>query len=469
MAISHGAGTSASATQSAGAVYIENLGCAKNQVDAEVMGNRLEEAGWRWVDAPDSADLIIVNTCGFIESAQQESIDVTLHLAERFPDTSVALAGCLAQRYADDIKRDMAELAGIFGNRDPQRVTEFVRLLANAPIPHAEPGPAVWLPSGEKTLRGDVRRRRLSHARSTYLKVAEGCDHGCSFCAIPAIRGALRLRERADIVQEFRSLRRDDVFEFNLVAQDLAAWRDVERSGEGIVALLDTMLAEPGQFWIRLLYLYPDTFPDELLQRMASDSRLAPYLDLSFQHASRSILRRMGRPGTAETYLSLIERVRSAVPDVALRSSFIVGFPGETEAEFEELLAFIRAARLEWIGAFTFSPQEATPAASMNGPAVSAEASELRRERLMGEQESIMVERLRRFVGRTLPVLIEEPVRNGGVALARAPQQAPEVDGLVVVRGGGDLKPGDVVAATITGVSGADLQGRVTRLRGRGT
>ncbi len=463
MTISHGADTVESATPSAGTVYIENLGCAKNQVDAEIMGNRLEEAGWRWIDNPESADLIIVNTCGFIESAQQESIDVTLDLAARFPDTSIALAGCLAQRYADDIRSGMRELAGVFGNRDPQRITEFVDLLAKAPASKENAEPVVWLPPGEETLRGDMRRRRLSHPRSTYLKVAEGCDHGCSFCAIPTIRGALRLRERADIMREFRSLRRDNVFEFNLVAQDLAAWRDAERTGEGITALLDAMLAEPGQFWIRLLYLYPDTFPEELLQHVASDSRLVPYFDLSFQHAASSILRRMGRPGTAEAYLSLIERIRIAVPDVALRSSFIVGFPGETEAEFEELLAFIRAARLEWVGVFTFSPQEDTRAATMSVPFVPAEEGELRRERLMAEQESIMTERLERFVGRTLPVLVEEPIPNGGVALARSPQQAPEVDGLVVVRGGGDLEPGDVAEVTITGVSGADLLGRVAR------
>src|SRR6056297_2242440 len=199
-------------------VYIENLGCAKNQVDAEVMGARLEEAGWTWTADADQADLIVINTCGFIEPAQQESIDTTLSFLSAYPDTPVTLAGCMAQRYAEDLAEGLPEVSGIFGNREPHRIEEFVRRLEEHP---SDTGPLVWIPDGEVTLTAPRRNRLLSHPGSAFIKIAEGCNHSCSFCAIPSIRGRLRLRPTGDILREFRELRAAGVYEFNLIAQDL--------------------------------------------------------------------------------------------------------------------------------------------------------------------------------------------------------------------------------------------------------
>jgi ribosomal protein S12 methylthiotransferase len=479
-------------------VYIENLGCAKNQVDAETMGNRLIAAGWRWVDNSDDADLILVNSCGFIEPAQQETIDVTLDLTDRYPRTPVVMTGCLAQRYATEIADEMPELAGVFGNRAPERITELVaRLFPDAAMPVSEGGgsspaagttgtagttgaavsdapgqvgdraappdsaPLVWTPDGDGPLSGSGRVRRLSRPGSAFMKVAEGCNHTCSFCAIPSIRGLLRSRPSRDIVAEFRELRGMGVAEFNLVAQDLAAWR--EPASRGIVALLEELLAEEGDFWIRLLYLYPDTFPEALLALAERDRRLLRYFDLSFQHASSRILTAMGRPGDAGRYLDLIAGIRDRLPDVALRSSFIVGFPGETEDDLRELEAFLAAARLEWVGVFAFSPQDGTPAAALTDELLPEAELEARRSRIMELQAPIATERLARFVGQTLPVIVEEPFASGDLAFGRSPLQAPDVDGLVVIHGAGSfgsapLEAGQMVTVEVTGVTGFDMQ-----------
>ncbi|MFW5795927.1 MAG: 30S ribosomal protein S12 methylthiotransferase RimO [Alkalispirochaeta sp.] len=474
-------------------VYIENLGCAKNQVDAEIIGARMEEAGWTWTDEADRADLIIVNTCGFIEPAQQESIDTTLALLADHPGVPVALAGCMAQRYAGELADGMPELAGVFGNREPHRIIEFLDRLNDG---DPSRGPVVWVPDGAGPLVDAPRRRLLSGPGSAFLKVAEGCDHTCSFCAIPSIRGRLRVRSRTSVLDEFRRLRDSGVWEFNLVAQDLAAWNDATASGaageadtgtgaadavrgadtgtdaaiavpaSGFTSLVRTLLTEPGEFWIRPLYLYPDTFPRELLHLAADDRRLLSYFDLSFQHAAPSVLRRMGRPGTPERYLSLIEEIREILPDAALRSSFIVGFPGETDEDVEILLDFLKAARLEWVGVFEFSPQDGTPAGAMqNTPA--PEVATDRRTRIEALQETIVAERLQRFVGRELPVIVEDRIQGTAIALGRSPLQAPEVDGLVVVHDAPpDLRPGDRAGVTVTGVTGVDLQGTFLPRRG---
>jgi len=447
-------------------VYIENLGCAKNQVDAEIIGARMEEAGWTWTDDVDGADLIIVNTCGFIEPAQQESIDTTLALLADHPGVPVALAGCMAQRYPRELAEGMPELAGVFGNREPHRITEFLDRLNGA---DPSSGPVVWVPDGAGPLVDAPRRRLLSGPGSAFLKIAEGCDHTCSFCAIPSIRGRLRVRSRDSVLDEFRRLRSEGVREFNLVAQDLAAWREADLAGRpvhGFTSLIGTLLDEPGDFWIRPLYLYPDTFPRELLVLAAEDRRLLPYFDLSFQHASPSILRRMGRPGTPERYLSLIGKIRKILPDAALRSSFIVGFPGETEDDVAILLDFLNAARLEWVGVFEFSPQDGTPAAAMTDTPTPEVAAD-RRARIEALQETIVAERLQRFVGRELPVLVEDRIQGTAIVLGRSPLQAPEVDGLVVVHDAPtELRPGDRAGVTVTGVTGVDLQGTYLPPRG---
>lgn len=417
----------------------------------------MEDAGWTWVDNPDGASLILVNTCGFIEPAQQESIDTTLQLLAAFPDTPIALAGCLAQRFSTELASNIPEIAGVFGNREPDRIVEFVRQVFSDG--RSAKLPVIWLPPGGRELAEPQRRRLLSHPGSAFLKVAEGCDHHCSFCAIPSIRGAQRVRSAVSILDEFRELRTHGIHEFNLVAQDLAAWEG--DNDDGIVALLQALLDEPGEFWLRPLYLYPDTFPLEVVELSRRDRRLLPYFDLSFQHGSGEILRRMGRPGNAGRYLELIESIRSIHPDVTLRSSFIVGFPGESEEHFQELLAFIKAAELEWVGVFEFSPQAGTVAGEQKRGAVKPAEKGRRRRVLEATQQPITTRRLQRFVGRTFPVLREEPIIGTDLVLGRSWMQAPDVDGLVVVHGFDPATVDRVIDATITSVTGVDVQARV--------
>lgn len=448
-----------------GQVYVEHLGCAKNQVDAEIMVSRLEEGGWRWTDDPSTASLILVNTCAFIEPAQQESIDTTLALAKAHPDTPIALTGCMAQRFSDELAEGLPELAGIFGNRDPRRIDEFVSRLrggvkgdAGKISPEGAAAPVVWLPEAETILPGESRRRLFSHPGSAYVKVAEGCDHACSFCAIPSIRGALRVRRADSLLREIEDLATAGVREFNLVAQDLAAWN----GPGGIVSLVRQLLERSGEYWIRPLYLYPDSFPLELVTIAREDPRLLPYFDLSFQHASPQVLRRMGRPGSSERYLRLIDKIRAIEPDVVLRSSFIVGFPGETDRDQATLMDFLRRAELDWVGVFEFSPQTGTPAARLadreTGPDHATAAA--RRTELEELQESIMRRRLRRWEGRTMQLLVEEHLEGAGLSIARSRVNAPDVDGLVVLHHGEDAvpQPGEFVGARITGLRGIDLQ-----------
>jgi ribosomal protein S12 methylthiotransferase len=439
-----------------GSVYIENLGCAKNQVDAEVMIASLERAGWRSTVTPDDADLILVNTCGFIEPAQQESIDVTLSLATQFPDTTIALTGCLAQRFPDQLTDGLPEIAGVFGNRDPGSIDRFVTRIA--------PGErVVSLPEGVSPLPPYRRTRLLSHPGSAYVKIAEGCDHACSFCAIPGIRGSLRVRDARSVVAEVERLLETGVVEFNLIAQDLAAWHGGADTPD-LTALIREILAIDGDFWLRPLYLYPDTFPLDLVRLSREDARLLPYFDLSFQHASPTILRQMGRPGSAERYLSLIGEIREIEPDAVLRSSVIVGFPGEHDAEFEELLAFLHAAELDWVGVFAFSPEEGTRAAALAKEVSCADPAtvESRRRRIDDLQRGVMERRLRTAIGTDVRLLIEESIEGAGYSLARSRAHAPDVDGLVVLHHQPDAgpAPGSFVDATITGVRGIDLQAR---------
>ena len=445
--------------------YIENLGCAKNQVDAELMGAALEDAGWQWIDDPARAQLILVNTCSFIEPAQEESVNTTLDILSEYPDAQTVMTGCLSQRFADAIADEMPELSGVFGNRDPSRIVDLVSMIAptgGRPSAGERSGaPVILLPEGGAGLDSNTRRRLLSHPGSAFVKIAEGCDHRCSFCAIPDIRGPLRTRTVSGIVEEIRRLSERGIFEFNLVAQDLAAYDrpDLKR-------LLSEILELPGDFWIRPLYVYPDEFPLDLVRLSLEDARLLPYYDIPFQHASGEILRRMSRHGDANVYRKLIDEIRSINPAAVIRSSFIAGFPGEDEAHVSELMHFLEAATIEWAGFFRYSPQEGTPAMAWveRGGLPDDNAVSRRIDAMQLLQQDITTRRLERFVGTEQRVLIEEAVQGSAMYLARAGMQAPEVDGLVIVHAdeasdahGAALAPGDVVRVRIRNVRGIDM------------
>jgi len=442
-----------------GKFYIENLGCAKNQVDAEVMIASLKKSGWTYVpENPGEADLIIVNTCGFIKNAQQEAVDTLIGAKNQYPGKKVMAAGCLAQRWSDDLPELIPELDGLFGNRAPHRVSETVGEVMDGKKP-------VFMPDGVD--RGEDRKDFFGYDRSVYVKIADGCNHNCRYCAIPLIKGPLVSRPAEEVLAEVDALLAQGVFEMNFVAQDLAAFgsdRDGERpGGSGLMSLLTAILERNKanrNFWIRLLYLHPDDFPLELLDLMASDARLLPYLDIPFQHASVRVLRKMGRSGDAESYLELINTIRTKLPDAVIRSTFLVGHPGEGPKEFQELLSFQEKARLDWLGVFDWSREEGTPAARDKGAfaaKLGASAARRRKARIEKGQQTITEENLDRWIGRDMDQIVEEPVDGEALALCRGAIHAPEVDGSVVLRIENAIV-GDVVHSRITGRSGLDLQ-----------
>jgi ribosomal protein S12 methylthiotransferase len=426
---------------------IESLGCAKNQVDSEQLIAHLERSGLEWVAEPERAEAVIVNTCGFITSAKEESIRIALELKSRFPGKKVLLAGCLVARYGEQLARALGELDGFVGLRDPQGLERL--LLAGDS--RAEAGTSPGAASSERTAAG---RHLLSYPGSAYLKIAEGCGNRCSYCAIPLIRGPLASRPLAEVVREARGLLGAGVRELVLIAQDLASY-GMDRREAALPRLLRELLALPGEFWLRCLYIHPDHFPEELLG-LAADPRLLPYFDLPFQHASPAVLRRMGRKGSAESHLALLGRIREALPRAVLRSTFLVGFPGESDRDFRLLLDFQRRAELDWAGFFAYSREEGTAAFNL-GPRVPARTAEARRRELEQAQEAITAQRLERHVGSELEVLVEEPVQGQPLALGRAYLQAPEVDGLVVLKAAG-LQAGRIYRARIERRNGVDLE-----------
>jgi len=420
---------------------IESLGCAKNQVDSEQLIAHLESAGLQWVPEAERAEAVIVNTCGFITSAKEESIRTALELKSRFPGKKILLAGCLVARYGEELTRALGELDGFVGLRDPQGLERLLRAA----------------PASAPTASSPPPRHLLSYPGSAYLKVAEGCGNRCSYCAIPLIRGPLASRPREEVVREAAELLARGVRELVLIAQDLASY-GTERSGgpSELPALLRELLRLPGEFWLRCLYIHPDHFPGQLLE-LAADPRLLPYFDLPFQHASPAVLRRMGRRGSAESYLALLERIRRALPRAVLRSTFLVGFPGESEEDFRLLLDFQRRAELDWAGFFTYSREEGTAAFEL-GPRVARRTAEVRQRELERAQTEITARRLDRHVGSELEVLIEEPVQGETLALGRAYLQAPEVDGLLVVKAEG-LEAGRLYRVRVDRRNGVDLEG----------
>ena len=440
---------------------IESLGCAKNQVDSELLIAELERCGLQWVAEAEAAEAVIVNTCGFIASAKEQSIQIALQLRERYPAKKVILAGCLVQRYAGELAEALGEIDGFVGLCDPQGIR---RLLApgaaepeRVPKPSAESGQQPGAESGQQPGR---RTRLLSYPGSAYLKIAEGCNNRCSYCAIPLIRGPLASRSRPEVLAEAEELLARGVRELILVAQDLGSFGTDRGAGE-LAALLRDLLRIGRDFWLRLLYIHPDHFPEEILELFASEPRLLPYFDLPFQHASEAVLSRMGRRGSAERYLALIRRIRERLPDAVLRSTFLVGFPGEGEEDFRRLLEFQQAAELDWAGVFAYSREEGTPAYGFPGR-VSRKLAGERQALIEQAQVPITRARLERHLGRVLPVLIEEPVLGEALSLGRAYLQAPEVDGLVVVQAAG-LEPGSLHRVRIERVAGVDLEASLVR------
>lgn len=433
-------------------VAIITLGCEKNRIDSEIMSDLIHRRGYQLVDRPEEATVIVVNTCGFIQAAKEESIDTILNMAqfkERGKLKSLIVAGCLTERYQEILLQEMPEIDGLVGTGHFDRITTVIEETLKGKQPVLVGNPAFSYEN--------ISRKRKENSPTAFVKIAEGCDNGCTFCAIPIMRGKLRSRTIPSVVREVEGLVAEGVKEVSLIAQDLSNY-GMDLTGASLLPdLLKELQEIDGLKWIRLHYLYPGAFSDRLLEAMASYDKVVPYVDIPLQHSEDRILRRMRRPGYQADIRQLVDRIRRRVPDVAIRTSIIVGFPGETEEDFERLLAFIREMRFDRLGVFTYSQEEGTPAARLPDQ-VPEEIKEARANRLMEIQREITADRNQRFVGRTLPVLVEKMDEEGRFYIGRTPYDAVEVDGEVYITGyRGSV--GEIVPVRITHAYDYDLAG----------
>ncbi|MFO7958437.1 MAG: 30S ribosomal protein S12 methylthiotransferase RimO [Candidatus Brocadiia bacterium] len=402
-------------------VALLTLGCAKNLVDSERIATMLDDRGVEVVHELEDAPVAVVNTCGFIDPAKEESIEVILDAAEwkqEGPGRTLIVTGCLSHRYGDELRREVPEVDVFSGIRPEEAARAALE--------------ALGLPVGTPTC-GPERRRRMTPEAWSYLRVSHGCSNRCAYCAIPLIRGPLRSREPDEILAEARDLAEQGVRELNVIGQDTAAYGTDRPGLPGIHDLLATLCRVDGLRWIRLLYVHPAHVRDELLDVIASEDKLCPYLDMPLQHINDDVLRRMGRPATRSDVERLIERARERIPDVTLRTTFLVGFPGETEEDFGELLDFVRKVRFDRVGCFAFSAEEGTPARDMEKQ-VAEEVREEHRDELMAVQQEIAFELAAERVGERTDVLMEEgePL-DEGLRPARSRHEAPDVDPLIYV------------------------------------
>jgi ribosomal protein S12 methylthiotransferase len=442
----------------AATVSVVNLGCPKNQVDAEVMLGQLAAAGYRIAERPEEAEVVVVNTCGFIQDAKEESIQAVLEAASLKQTgrcRALLVSGCLSQRYPRELPDLLPEVDAFIGTGEFPRIGEIVR----AALDRTD-GKRVWVTGHTALMTAALPRRRLTPPHVAYLKIAEGCDHTCRFCAIPLIRGAKQSRERADIVAEARALAADGVREVVLISQDTTSYGADRGEPGALTSLLRDLLAIPALRWIRLHYLYPTRVSPDLIALLAAEPRLCRYLDLPLQHADAAVLKAMGRGGSADGFRRLIERIRRAVPGVVIRSSFITGFPGETAVQFAVLERFVEEMRFDRVGVFRYSDEEGTAAAAL-GPKVSRRVGEARRARLMALQARIAEEKGQALVGSVQEVLVDGPSSEfPDLLCGRTAGHAPEVDGTVYLRGP-QVPPGTFVLARIQEAYQHDLTGEI--------
>jgi ribosomal protein S12 methylthiotransferase len=443
-------------------VYMHTLGCPKNRVDSEVMLGTLADAGYRLVQEPEAADVIVVNTCGFIESAKEESIAAIVELADQKTSgrcKKLVVAGCLTQRYHAELAAELPEVDHFVGTGAYQ---DIARIVADGQAAR------VLVPDPDFVHAATTPRVNSLPSHTAYLKIAEGCDTACAFCIIPALRGPQRSRPVDDLVAEAEALAANGTVELSLVAQDLTAWGHDLPGRPRLHELLPALCRVEGVRWIRLHYAYPRDFPDALVDVMAREEKIVKYLDMPLQHASDRLLRAMKRGRDVGFLRELLAKLRARVPGIALRTSLIVGLPGETEADFEELVRFVEEQRFERLGVFEYSREEGTPAADMPDQ-VPPDVRRERFERVMALQQGIAAEHQRAFVGRRVAVLVEGASEESEHLLAgRHAQQAPEIDGVtylndVAIPGepGAAVYPGELVTVEVTDASDYDLVGTV--------
>lgn len=440
-------------------VHFRSLGCPKNQLDSEIMLGHLASHGYAIAEELDAADVVVINTCSFIESAREESIEAILDVAQRKESGALRgliVSGCLPQRYGAELARELPEVDAFVGTG---YITQIASIL-DAALAGKKRG--VYVDAGRSHLYSENEPRMLIGPRhSAYIKIAEGCNRACTFCAIPSIRGRFQSRSLESIVAEAQQLATFGTQEINLVSQDSTYWgKDRSEASDTQKCLSDLLRALDeiaGLRWIRLLYTYPTSIRDDLIEVLASGTRLLPYVDVPLQHASDGVLQAMRRGATETEQRRLIEKLRTKIPNLTLRTTFIVGFPGESDADFETLCDFVREMRFDRAGVFQYSDEEGTAAFEL-GPKVPRKVARARQRELMRIQQEIMHEQLGQQVGDEVEILVDE---SGRRPVGRLWSQAPEIDGQVFLRGSA-VRAGQFVRAKITGVRNrVDLEAEV--------
>lgn len=436
--------------------HLVSLGCSKNTVDSQSMGQLLAAAGYDSTADPRQAEVLIVNTCGFIGPAKKESVDVLNELAAHKRRGQLLIAaGCLTQRYGAEVARQVPGLDGIIGTRRWMDIVDLVQRLRLRPYPE----PIYHLPETASVVGSDEQGalRVAVQGKSAYLKIADGCRRPCAFCAIPLIKGTAVSRPLELILDEARQMEAAGVRELVLIAQDTTDYGHDLGLKEGLSTLLEGLTeAAPGLDWIRIMYAFPGYVTDRQIETMVAHPQILHYLDMPLQHGHPLTLRRMRRPANVDWVHRTIGKMRAAMPDLAMRSTFIVGYPGETEDEFQTLLDFVAELRFDRVGVFTFSYEPGTESAALGDP-VPEDVKQERRDRLMALQQRISLEKNQAQMGKTLPVLIEGT--GDGLSVGRSYRDAPEIDGMVIVDG--EVPPGEMVPVLISGAMAYDLSGTV--------
>jgi ribosomal protein S12 methylthiotransferase len=423
-------------------VYLLSLGCPKNQVDSERLLKRLAEKNIFYSSDPASADLIMVNTCGFIEAAKKESVNEILKIAEiKAKDSSKKLIvyGCLAKRYADELKREIPEIDSIWGVGEDDGIVEYCSRIA----------------AQKKT---KDKADAFSDKPYAYLKIGEGCDRTCAYCVIPKIRGNYRSSDPEHILTEASALIKSGIKELNVIAQDITSYGS-DMKGYDLSRLIRELAAIKGDFWIRLLYLYPTSINDGLIETIGSLDKVCKYIDMPLQHSEKKILSLMNRGGSRSYFERLIRRIREIVPEVAIRTTFIAGFPQETETDFDNMLGFVRKMKFERLGVFTYSREEDTAAYNLKGH-LPKSVKQSRYNRLMEAQAPISLSKNQKLIGRSYRAIVDET--DNEIAICRIYSQAPEIDGVVMVKDDG-ITAGEFINVRISKAYDYDLEGIIIR------
>ena len=433
--------------------HIISLGCPKNTVDSASMRQLLQSSGYTHTDDIKSAEVIIVNTCGFIDPAIEESYTVLNDVASTMEGNQVLIAaGCLPERFSTEVSKEVPQVDGVIGTRSWMHIDQLINELLSTP----DNSPCYYQPTSTVQIKDQGKLQRFARqGASAYLKIADGCRRSCAFCTIPLIKGPGVSRRIEDIIQDAQLLRDNRVREIILIAQDTTDYGTDLGMKEGLSQLLEEIIRQvPGFDWLRIMYAFPGRITDRLIETMAAYEQILPYIDLPLQHSHPEVLKRMKRPWHTDFVEETIEKLRTAMPEIALRTAFIVGYPGETEEEFKHVLKFVERIRFDHVGTFLYSHESGTPAENLGDPIPYA-VKEEREEHLMALQQSISLEKNGEQIGKTLDVLIEG--YNEGISIGRTYRDAPEIDGLVIVNQ--KLTVGDIVPIEITQAMTYDLYG----------